>query len=100
MIGAEPILGIFGKVYANNAAESLRILMLASIPIIIKNHYISLCRIKDRVAQAIVPITLGSLFELVMAAYGAHIGGLTGLSLGWVSAMFLEALFMVPTVAT
>jgi O-antigen/teichoic acid export membrane protein len=100
IVGAEPILSIFGKTYADNAAESLRILMVACIPLIIKNHFISLCRIKDRVAQAIIPITLGSLLELGLAAYGAHINGLTGLCLGWVLAMMIEALFMVPSVAT
>ena len=100
LVGAGPILGIFGKLYANNAVPTLRILVFASIPLIIKNHFISLCRIKDRVGQIIVPIGLGSLFELVMAAFGAHTAGLTGLSLGWVSAMSLEALFMAPTVVT
>lgn len=100
VIGAEPILTIFGKEYANNAVGTLRVLMLASFPLIIKNHYISLCRIKDRVGQAIVPIILGSLLELVLAALGARLGGLIGLSLGWVLGMVAESLFMMPMLVT
>ncbi len=100
MIGAGPILVFFGPSYADNAAPCLRILMLASLPLIVKNHYIAIYRIRDKVAQAIVPITLGSLFELGLAIYGAHIGQLVGLSLGWVLALLIEVLFMVRTVAT
>jgi O-antigen/teichoic acid export membrane protein len=100
VVGAGPILVFFGPSYADNAAPCLRILMLASLPLIIKNHYIAIYRIRDTVAQAIVPIALGSLFELGLATYGAHIGQLVGLSLGWVIALLIEALFMIPTVAT
>ncbi len=100
VIGAGPILGFFGPSYAENAAWCLRILMFASLPLIIKNHYIAIYRIRDRIAQAIVPITVGSLLELGLAIYGVHLGQLVGLSLGWVIALLIEALFMVPTVAT
>jgi O-antigen/teichoic acid export membrane protein len=100
VVGAEPILGFFGASYAENASECLRLLMLASFPLIVKNHYIAIYRIRDKVAQAIVPMVLGSLLELGLAVYGAHVGQLTGLSLGWVIALLIESLFMAPTVAT
>lgn len=100
VVGAEPILSFFGRSYADNAVGCLRILMLASLPLIIKNHYIAIYRIRDKVARVIVPIALGTLLELGLATYGAHIGQLTGLSLGWVIALLIEALFMLPTVVT
>jgi O-antigen/teichoic acid export membrane protein len=100
IFGAGPILSIFGKAYADSSTWSLRILTFASLPLIIKNHYISLARIKDQVMRAILPITLGSLLELGMSILGAHTGGLTGLCLGWVAALMVEALFMLPAVAT
>jgi O-antigen/teichoic acid export membrane protein len=100
VIGAGPILGFFGASYAENASGCLRVLMLASFPLIIKNHFIAIYRIRDKVAQAIVPMVLGSLLELGLAVYGAHVGQLMGLSLGWVVALLIESLFMVPTVAT
>ncbi|WP_126579419.1 lipopolysaccharide biosynthesis protein [Tengunoibacter tsumagoiensis] len=97
-LAAYPILHVFGTIYAQEASWSLRILILASLPLIVKNHYIAICRIKDHIAHAIVPIVLSSVLELVGAAIGARLWGLTGLSLGWVLAMTVEALYMLPVV--
>jgi O-antigen/teichoic acid export membrane protein len=96
--GASQVLGVFGKVYAEQAALTLRILLLASFPLIIKYHYISICRIHDRLAQAMWAMLPGGLIELGAAIVGAHVGGLLGLSLGWVVAIYIESLFMLPTV--
>jgi len=100
ILAARPILAFFGPSYADNASVCLRLLLLASLPLIIKNHYIAIYRIRDKVARTIVPITLGSILELGLATCGAHIGQLPGLTLGWVIALLIEALFMLPTVAT
>jgi O-antigen/teichoic acid export membrane protein len=97
-VGAEPILDVFGRVYAEQAAWSLRILVLGSFPMIIKYHYIAVCRIYDRLLHALWPVLLGSLLELVLAIVGALVAGLPGLSLGWVVAVFLQALFMSPPI--
>ena len=96
--GTKQILGIFGSTYAENAAWCLRILALAAFPLIIKNHYISICRIQDRVGGAILGILPGGILEVLAAGVGAHIGGLAGLSVGWVAAIGVEALCMCPTV--
>jgi len=40
----------------------------------------------------------GGLLELGAAALGAHLGGLTGLSVGWVAAIYIESMFMFRTV--
>ena len=98
IFGAPSILRFFGPDYANHSVESMRILVLAAIPLTIKNHYLAFCRIKDQVRQAIVPVTVGALLELGIAALGAKMGGLTGLSLGWVGATILESLIMMPVV--
>ncbi len=42
----------------------------------------------------------GGVLELVAAALGASLGGLLGLSLGWVLAITIEAIFMFHTVYT
>ncbi|GCF08023.1 hypothetical protein [Dictyobacter arantiisoli] len=99
MFGAQPILHFFGENYALYASSSLRILLLAAIPLVIKNHYIAICRIKDQVARAILPVMVGACLELGIAAVGARLGGLSGLSLGWVLALVLEAIWMSPIVA-
>ncbi len=98
--GTKQILSLFGASYAVNAAWCLRILALAAFPLIIKNHYISICRIQDRVGGAILGILPGGILEVLAAAFGAHVAGLGGLSLGWVLAIAVEAVCMFPTVYT
>ncbi|HZR38841.1 MAG TPA: hypothetical protein VFB12_01905, partial [Ktedonobacteraceae bacterium] len=97
LIGAKEVLGFFGSSYAAEATWALQILALGAFPLIIKNHYISICRIQDRITPALVAMTPGGLLELAGAAIGAHFAGLVGLSLGWVGAMGVESIFMLPT---
>ncbi|HXL38606.1 MAG TPA: oligosaccharide flippase family protein [Ktedonobacteraceae bacterium] len=98
LFGTNQVLGLFGHIYAEQAVWSLRILALGAFPLIIKNHYVAVLRIQKRMTLAILPILAGSLLELGAAALGAHLGGLSGLSLGWVIGISIEALFMSQTV--
>jgi O-antigen/teichoic acid export membrane protein len=98
LIGAPLVLSLFGHTYAQEASWTLRILALGAFPLIIKNHYISICRIHDRITQAMIGMAPGGLLELGLAILGAHLDGLAGLSAGWVGAMCIEAFFMLPTV--
>jgi O-antigen/teichoic acid export membrane protein len=98
LLGAKQVLGVFGSAYADQAAWCLRILSLAAFGIIIKTHYISFCRIQDRIRQAMWGMALGGILELGGAALGAYLNGLIGLCLGWVIAALIAALFMFPVV--
>jgi O-antigen/teichoic acid export membrane protein len=89
-----PILTIFGSSYAEQATSSLRIIIIASLPSIIKEHYTAICRMQSKMVRAMIPAALGSLLELGFAALGARLAGLDGLCLGWVVALSLEALYM------
>jgi O-antigen/teichoic acid export membrane protein len=100
VLAANQLLSLFGSAYAAEAHWTLQILAIAVLPIIIKNHYMSICRIYDRITQALIAMIPSSLLELGIAALGAHIGGLVGLSVGWVIAMFIESIFMLPTIYT
>ena len=91
---SEQLLGIFGQSYAEQSIWSLRILGLGSFPFIIKLHYIAVCRIQDRITDALLPIMTGALLEVGAAALGARLGGISGLSLGWIIAVCVEAMFM------
>lgn len=91
------VLSVFGSSYVDGAA-TLRILVLAALPIIIKNHYVSICRIQDRVKSAMWTIGPGCILELGMATLGSHFYGLLGLSAGWVIAIYIEAILMSGTV--
>lgn len=97
-LGAWQLLGLFGHIYAEQAVWCLRILSLGAFPLIIKSHYIAICRIHDRIANAILLIAIGTLIEVGGAALGAHLGGLSGLSLGWLVAISFEVIFMSRTV--
>lgn len=91
------VLSAFGPTYVDGVWV-LRVLVLAAFPTIIKNHYISICRIQDRVKSAMWIIGPSCLLELGVAVAGARLGGLLGLSLGWVIAIYVEAICMFPTV--
>lgn len=93
-LGTQQLLGLFGHAYAEQAAWSLRLLALAAFPLILKNHYIVLCRIQNQMARAISRMLAGLSLELGGAALGAYLGGLTGLSLGWGIALCMEATLM------
>ena len=96
---AKQMLSLFGADYAEQAVWTLRVLLLAAFPLVIKYHYIAICRIQDRIARAMLGMLPGGLLELGAATLGAHLGGLTGLSAGWVIAISIESCFMFRTVA-
>jgi len=93
-IGARPLLLIFGHTYARDATWSLRLLGMAAFPLVIKSHYTALCRIQQRIGPALLPLAASAVLEIVVAAIGAHQGGLIGLSLGWLLVLLVEAVFM------
>jgi hypothetical protein len=88
------LLGIFGQSYAEQSIWSLRILGLGSFPFIIKFHYVAVCRIQDRITDVLLPILAGAILEVGAAALGARLGGISVLSLGWIIAVCVEAMFM------
>jgi hypothetical protein len=97
-VGAELLLSIFGHAYATQASWCLRILCLAVFPIIIKSHYLAICRVQERITQIILPIAIGSSLELIGAALGARFDGLLGVSLAWLVVLVFEAIYMSHTV--
>jgi O-antigen/teichoic acid export membrane protein len=99
LVGAPQILALFGHTYAQQASWCLRILGLGAFPMIITDHYMAVSRIHGKVLKAALPIaTIGCVLELVIAALGAHVGGLVGLSIGWVIALCIQAAVAFPTV--
>jgi O-antigen/teichoic acid export membrane protein len=97
-LATKQLLGLLGSSYAQQASWCLRILVLATFPYIIKSHYISFCRIHDRVARAMLSMLACAVLELGGAVLGTYLGGLLGLSLGLVLAGTLEAFCMFPTI--
>lgn len=98
ILGSDLLLTLFGKSYAQQADDCLRLLAVAAFPLIIKDHFISLARIKSRIKTATLRIGVGGAVTIGLAAAGGIIGGLNGLTLGWVLGVTGEALLMLPAV--
>lgn len=98
VVAASPILELFGVHYAEQATWALRILILATLPMIIKTHFVAVSRVRRRVGKVMPYVWLGTLGEVTLAAIGAEIDGLNGLVVGWTIGMTLEAIAMLPTV--
>jgi O-antigen/teichoic acid export membrane protein len=94
IVGADPILRIFSAEYADQAATTLRILSLGVFPLIVKEHYVAICRVRESAARAAPRLLAAGGLEIAAAALGATFGGLIGLSLGWLMALALEAVLM------
>jgi O-antigen/teichoic acid export membrane protein len=97
-IGADYVLGLFKPAYIEQAEWCLRILGLAVFPLMIKSHYTAICRVQGRIPRTALLMALGGVLELVLAGIGVSLGGLTGLSIGWVTAISIEAVCMLPVV--
>jgi O-antigen/teichoic acid export membrane protein len=95
---AELIMRLFGSGYAAEAGLTLKLLGLCIFPIIIKDHYVTLSRIHGRLMGTAVLATAGGGAELGLAALGAITYGLSGLVLGWLAALTIESLIMLPKV--
>ncbi|MGH3319538.1 MAG: lipopolysaccharide biosynthesis protein [Streptosporangiaceae bacterium] len=95
---AGPAMDLFGKGY-EQAITPLRILALSYLPMVVKTHYVAICRVRGWRVRAAWVATGGTALELAAAAVGGQIAGLTGLSIGLFGAMCVEALVVAPTVA-
>ncbi|GAB3456106.1 hypothetical protein AB1207_05045 [Kineococcus endophyticus] len=93
------VLRIFGEGYADDGATVLRILVLAGLPFVVKDHFVALRRVQGRTSQATAVLVVFTLLELGGALAGAHLGGVVGLSVGWVSVLFVEAVVLAVPLA-
>lgn len=98
LLFAKLILYLFGPQYAELATNSLRILALGILPVIVKMHYVAVCQVRKRISATAREAALGAVMQMVFAGLGAQLGGLSGLCLGWVVAIYIEAAYAAPTV--
>jgi O-antigen/teichoic acid export membrane protein len=92
------LLSLFGKAYESQATTSLRVLIVAVLPLIVRNHYVAVSRVFGYLRRAALLVAATSMFELTAAVVGGEVGGLLGLTVGWVAAVYLEVLLMGPLV--
>jgi len=91
---AEPVLHIFGPQYAAEGAVLLRLIVLAGLPFVIKDHFIALRRVQGRTTSALIVTAIFLVAELAAAAGGAVVGGTVGLCVGWLSVLAVEAVIL------
>lgn len=99
IVAAAPVLSIFGPSYARDGDTALRLLALAGLPAVVKNHFVVVSRVSGRIRRALPVVWIGGGLEFGLAVVGAQLGGLDGLCLGFLVALCVEAILMAPTVA-
>lgn len=87
---AEPMLHIFGASYAAGGAVLLRLVVLAGLPFVVKDHFIALRRVQGRTTEALAITTGFLVVELAAAAIGAEFAGAVGLCVGWLAVLAVE----------
>ncbi len=97
---AGPLLHIFGPAYVDDGTVLLRLIVLAGIPFVIKDHFIALRRVQGRTTQALVVTGIFLVLELAAAAVGAQLGGAAGLIIGWLTVLVVEALVLAVPLLT
>ncbi|MGI8829881.1 MAG: lipopolysaccharide biosynthesis protein [Candidatus Limnocylindria bacterium] len=90
---SEPLLRLFGDAYGD-AAGIAPWLAAASIPLIVKDHFQVVARIRFRERLAVVVCGAGAVVELAAATVGLVAGGLPGLAIAWLAAVTVESLVM------
>jgi O-antigen/teichoic acid export membrane protein len=95
---AHLVLGVFGATYALHGTDSLRLLLFAGLPYVVKDHFVAIRRAQNRLAEAAKLGLASTAFEVTAAALGAAFGGLNWLCAAWVMAAAAEALCFLPSV--
>jgi hypothetical protein len=96
---AHPMLSIFRPEYADFGATTLAILTLAYVPILIKQHYAAISRVRDRVRSAGIVCMIGAVVEIAAVAAAMKLGGGIDMAATLLCiVLFFEALIMLPSV--
>lgn len=98
VLGAHPLLRLFGSAYADQATLPLQLLAVGYFGSVLKAHFVALCRIFERITLASAYATAGTVVRLAAAVGGALAGGLFGLSVAMLAAWCAEGLVVSPVV--
>jgi O-antigen/teichoic acid export membrane protein len=94
MLGAHPILSLFGPGYAAHGVLLLRILILSAIPDAVTNLFVSVMRVRGRLLPAAL-LNSGMAVETLVLAWVLLPGlGLAGAGWAWLIAQLTGSLFV------
>jgi len=91
LIGAPALLQLFGRAYAAEGADLLRLLALGALPNLVNMLYLSVARVRNRVGAIVIvqaalcALTLGLSYPLL------HRYGIIGVGIAWLSSQTLVA---------
>jgi O-antigen/teichoic acid export membrane protein len=92
------ILRVFGRQYAHEGAPVLRLVGIAVLLLVVKDHYVAIARVRRRVSRAAALCAGGAILEIGLAAVGGALGGLVWLAAAPLAALVLEVAVMSRTV--
>lgn len=98
LVGAAPLLSIFGAAYAENAVTLLRLFSLGIFAVTINSLFVPIARVEGRFLQGAVLMLLSMGIEFVFVIAGAMLGGLEGAGIGWLVGFSLGILPLAPAV--
>lgn len=94
------VLHAYGAGYARDGTLLLQLLAAATVPLVIKDHYFVIQRLRQRRGRAAGLATVCVVVELSGALGGSMVAGAVGLVVGWLAALIAEACLMLPPVLT
>ncbi len=94
---AGPAMRSFGPGY-EIARTALIVMAIAYFPNVFKQCYVAVGRVNNRLRKAGAICGVGAGLEVCLTAAGGWFDGLTGISLGFLAAVTLQAVYYVPLV--
>ncbi len=92
------VLRAYGAGYVRDGTLLLQLLAAATLPLVVKDHYFVIQRLRNRRTRAAGIATGCVIVELSGALCGSMLAGAAGLAIGWLAALLAEAFLMLPPV--
>ena len=96
IVAARPLLHVFGAQYAARATLPLVVMVAAYFGSVLKNNYVALLRIADKITKAAVYSTVTCIIRLAAMAAGGLAYGLIGVSVALLVSTCAEGLYTLP----
>ncbi len=96
LVTAPLVLRLFGHEYATGSTYYLRLMVLACPLLVFKDQYIAEVRVRRSLESVRWFVVVGAIAEIGGAWVGAVLGGLDGMLLGWLAALFAQAVYVAP----
>jgi O-antigen/teichoic acid export membrane protein len=93
---ADPILWLFGRDYAREGVDFLRVAAIAGPLMVLKDQYIAQARLSHQMGKALPFLVVSSTLEIGLAFAGALRWNLMGALVGWIFALVLQAIYLMP----